>query len=56
LSLIYNFIKDWTYRQITFAYPPFMSSRADTIEISFTVYTGSSIQTRRTGTLIIIWR
>ena len=32
-----------------------MSSRADTPEISFTVDTGSSIQTRRAGALVVIW-
>ena len=39
---------------MTFTCPPLMSSRADTPEISFTVDTGSSIQTRPAGALIII--
>lgn len=47
---------DITYLHITFTCPALVSSRADAPEISFTVYTGSSIQTRGAGALIIICR
>ena len=39
---------------LTFTSPPFMCSRADTAEVSVAVYAGTTIQTRATGTFVVV--
>ena len=39
---------------LTFTSPPLMCSRADTAEISVAVYAGTTIQTRATGTFVVV--